>query len=591
MKKIAIKSHPDLNLAAARRSLAPPRACAFPTVTFDLHRLSDIHPDFIGWGLADSRLTSTSESTRGCGGVGVIWRRNLCCTTISGSDSDRMCGIRIKTKNSQAVLSIIAVYLPCADLGPDYYRECLMELERITEDSKQLGPTVIMGDFNAHLGTLGGPKGCGDPNSQGVLLHELLRRSGLFVASLSNHAEGPDYTFWRGDTHTTDDYVLMDVDVASIMSSCMIHDVACLNTSDHLPLSVTVNVPTDSIELVNDLPTRIDWTKAEFSGATLSFQSAITDMVCPLIPSMHDNINSVNAEIKLVTKCIIDSAALILPKVKPRKQRFFRDSTLKQICGKNKGAWKAWVDADRPPYGPLYNSKNHWCRKVRKRVNICAAMNERKWVSKRENLFRSGSGNRFCAPHKRKPRCSKLKVGNQLITDKEDLLHIWADYFAMLSKSKIKDTEGLQHLNDKVQSLYNSSLSNEEYILDTPFTLEELMKTIDKLKMRKACGPDGVLAEHLNYGGQPLHTWLLKIFNCIVELEVIPDMFKYGSITPVYKGGGKDPLDKISYRGITVTSVLAKLLEYLILERLNVVLLESGVPHVNQTAYRRRGVC
>ena len=64
---------------------------------------------------------------------------------------------------------------------------------------------------------------------------------------------------------------------------------------------------------------------------------------------MHDNINSVNAEIKIVTKCIIDSAALILPKVKPRKQRYFRDSTLKQICDKSKGAWKAWVDVNRPP--------------------------------------------------------------------------------------------------------------------------------------------------------------------------------------------------------------------------------------------------
>ena len=117
------------------------------------------------------------------------------------------------------------------------------------------------------------------------------------------------------------------------------------------------------------------------------------------------------------------------------------------------------------------------------------------------------------------------------------------------------------------------------------------MKAIDKSKMRKACGPDGVLAEHLKYGGQPLYTWLLKILNCIVELEAIPDMFKYGSITPVYKGGGKDPLDKNSYRGITVTSALAKLLEYLILERLNIVLLESGVPHVNQTAYRRHVGC
>lgn len=146
----------------------------------------------------------------------MIWHRNLCSTTISGSDSDHICGIRIKIKNSQQFLSIISVYLPCADLGADYYLECIVELERITEESKQLGPTIIMGDFNAHLGTLGGPWGRGDPNSQGVLLHELLQRCDLFAASLSNHAEGPDYTFWRGDIRTTVDYVLMDIDAASI---------------------------------------------------------------------------------------------------------------------------------------------------------------------------------------------------------------------------------------------------------------------------------------------------------------------------------------------------------------------------------------
>ena len=65
--------------------------------------------------------------------------------------------------------------------------------------------------------------------------------------------------------------VLMDVYAASIMSSCMIHEVACLNISDHLPLSVTVNVPTDSIELANDLPARIDWTKAKIYYALCSY--------------------------------------------------------------------------------------------------------------------------------------------------------------------------------------------------------------------------------------------------------------------------------------------------------------------------------
>lgn len=57
------------------------------------------------------------------------------------------------------------------------------------------------------------------------------------------------------------------------------------------------------------------------------------------------------------------------------------------------------------------------------------------------------------------------------------------------------------------------------------------------------------------------------------------------------KGGGKDPLYKNNYRGFTVAPVLAKVLEVLILERLNTVLLETGVPHVNQTAYRRHVGC
>ena len=218
-------------------------------------------------------------------------------------------------------------------------------------------------------------------------------------------------------------------------------------------------------------------------------------------------------------------------------------------------------------------------------------MDERRCVRRRENLFRSGARNRSCAPNKRKPRCSKLKVGNDLVTNKEDLLCIWADHFTELSKSKINDSEGLQHLNDKVQSLFNESLLNKEYLLDTPFTVEELEQALRKVKKRKASGPDGLFAEHLKFGGQVLLTWLLKILDSIIELEAIPDILKCGSITPVCKGGGKDPLDKNNYRGITVASVLAKVLEFLILKRLNTVLLQAGIPHVNQTAYRRHVGC
>ena len=111
------------------------------------------------------------------------------------------------------------------------------------------------------------------------------------------------------------------------------------------------------------------------------------------------------------------------------------------------------------------------------------------------------------------------------------------------------------------------------------------------LKSKKVAGPDVIVAEHLKWGGETLRLWLLGVINSIVEMEEIPPMFKSGLLSPVYKGGGKDPFLTTNYRGITVNSVLSKLLETLILSRMEGVLAEAGFPHLNQSAFRRHVRC
>ena len=49
------------------------------------------------------------------------------------------------------------------------------------------------------------------------------------------------------------------------------------------------------------------------------------------------------------------------------------------------------------------------------------------------------------------------------------------------------------------------------------------------------------------------------------------DSFKSGLVVPVYKGSGKDPLKTDSYRGITLSPVFSKVLEFLILDQLEIV--------------------
>ena len=128
-------------------------------------------------------------------------------------------------------------------------------------------------------------------------------------------------------------------------------------------------------------------------------------------------------------------------------------------------------------------------------------------------------------------------------------------------------------------------------LLDVPFCAAEVDTILRKLKPGKSAGYDMLQAEHLKYGGPVLHEWIWQICNSIIDLEHVPDSLKMGIVIPVYKGGGKDPLDTNSYRGITLTSVIAKVLESLVLARLRDHLTERGIPHPNQTAYRKRVSC
>ena len=74
-------------------------------------------------------------------------------------------------------------------------------------------------------------------------------------------------------------------------------------------------------------------------------------------------------------------------------------------------------------------------------------------------------------------------------------------------------------------------------------------------------------------------------------MEVIPDVLKLGVVSPIYKGNGKDPLDANSYRGITLTPVLSKVLELLLVNRLVFTLMEQGIPHLNQTGFIKKVSC
>ena len=264
---------------------------------------------------------------------------------------------------------------------------------------------------------------------------------------------------------------------------------------------------------------------------------------------------------------------------------------LSWLCAQSRAARAAWKEAGCPGEGPVFEEKCRLHRAVRKRVRFCAARSERLQMQRRDRMFAARDNRRFRTPHRRKSRCAKLAVGEEVVQDPEILLQVWVEHFQKLMRSRAEHIQDLCELKQKVEEMETLSHGNEEFLLDVPFTAEEVARAIARLKGRKAPGPDGLMAEHLKAGGEAMVIWLLRILNAVVELEVVPDVLKQGLIVPVYKGGGKDPLRVDSYRGVTLTSMVAKVLEFLFLERLQLVFMETGLPHVNQSAYRKAVSC
>ena len=381
-------------------------------------------------------------------------------------------------------------------------------------------------------------------------------------------------------------------EASSCIDKCWIHEEDHLNQSDHLPVSVKLSCSAATRQIENS-NSRIDWSKALSSEALTLFQDALKDRLHPFIGKTRNDINQLEDEIRHVALLIISAAETLLPHCEGKKTTRFKDRTLSQLCTNSKSAWRKWDDSGRPSEGPLYEAKCNARKEVRKRVKACAAMKERKRVLNREHLFRTNDHRRFKLPQRRKKsHCTRLRVDGQLISDPTKLLEVWSTHFETLAQSQMDSQPVLQELQTELSSLATTSYQREEHFLDVPFSVEEVEHILgNKMKLGKASGPDSLMTEHLRYGGPTITLWLTEILNFIVESEEIPPILKHGITIPIYKGGGKDPLEANSYRGITLTSVISKVLESLILLRMEPLINGSGLLHLNQSAYRKRVSC
>ena len=107
---------------------------------------------------------------------------------------------------------------------------------------------------------------------------------------------------------------------------------------------------------------------------------------------------------------------------------------------------------------------------------------------------------------------------------------------------------------------------NVMQLLNAPFTKEEIICGIEKLKSNKAPGVDRILNEFLKTGKEVLSGAITMLFNKILESGKYPEQWSVNILSTIHKGGCKDNLD--NYRGISVSSCFGKLYGSLLSNRL-----------------------
>ena len=121
--------------------------------------------------------------------------------------------------------------------------------------------------------------------------------------------------------------------------------------------------------------------------------------------------------------------------------------------------------------------------------------------------------------------------------------------------------------------------------LNDEITIEEIGKTIKKMKNEKASGPDGFTYEMLKNNIQEVTLVLATLFNSIQNATKKPIPWNQSWIVPVYKNGNRDCLS--SYRCINLASCIEKLLTKVLNNRLTRWIESHGIVNAEQTGFRK----
>ncbi|GFU51015.1 probable RNA-directed DNA polymerase from transposon BS [Trichonephila clavipes] len=177
-----------------------------------------------------------------------------------------------------------------------------------------------------------------------------------------------------------------------------------------------------------------------------------------------------------------------------------------------------------------------------------------------------------------------LRVGNRVLTNDMDISNSFNSFYSTKQhlKNSLKTRQKI--IGREIRNIA-SSQSHGHAIFHRNFSISELREAVGHIRCAKSSGPDNFHPEFLKHLGCNALSVLLTLYNHSWKYGV-PAIWKKATVVPIPKKN--KPLDDLnSYRPISLTSILSKVMERMITSRLDWYLETNNLLTSSQAGFRK----
>ena len=479
------------------------------------------------------------------GGVLLYIKNEITAIKVSKTDVEEYDSLYVEIKNNNKKYILGVVYRPPKQTEENDMR-LYNEIKSVIKDKN----AVICGDFNnpsVDWSTLTGD------------------REGRRLIDLAE-----DAFLWQSVQTPTRGNNILDLvftNDCDLIHTCDVGEP--LSNSDHNMVRIKLNLQINTRENVLLVP---NYKKANFPNIKRTLESInwgqLLEDTC--VEEMYDKFT---AKLSYILNNNIPHKPRRIDQNKP----LWMTSFLSKMIGDKRKAYKRYkltqTSTDRDSYVNLKRACEREIRKKKRdyevRISNDAKTNPKLFFSyiRRKKATRENIG-------------PLLNSDDILVSDNKEMAQVLNQTF---SKVFTKEND---RIPDPIKIFQGS---DEEMLCIKEITADEVRKYLRKIDPNKSTGPDDISPRILKECSDQLEYPITLLFNKSLAQGRIPGAWKKANITPIFKKGDKKIA--LNYRPISLTSVVMKLFEKIIRDKLVTFLEANKLITENQHGFRRNRSC